>query len=48
VGVTDREQRTSLRPGDDLHRRVLDTLTAFVGIMEPDGTLIDINRAPLD
>lgn len=29
-------------------RRVLDSLFAFVGVMQPDGTLIEANRAPLD
>jgi len=31
-----------------LVRRVIDSLVSFVGIMEPDGTLIDANKAPLD
>lgn len=29
-------------------RRVLDSLFAFVGVMTPDGTLIQANRAPLE
>lgn len=29
-------------------RRVLDSLFAFVGVMSPDGTLIEANRAPLE
>jgi len=29
-------------------RRVLDNLFAFVGLMTADGTLIDVNRAPLE
>jgi len=29
-------------------RRVLDSLFAFVGVMSPDGTLLQANRAPLD
>ncbi|MCZ8218081.1 MAG: PAS domain-containing protein [Acidovorax sp.] len=29
-------------------RRVLDSLFAFVGVLSPDGTLIQANRAPLD
>lgn len=29
-------------------RRVLDNIFAFVGVLLPDGTLIDANRAPLD
>lgn len=28
-------------------RQVLDNLFAFVGILLPDGTLIDANRSPL-
>ncbi|PXW99567.1 PAS domain S-box-containing protein [Sphaerotilus hippei] len=28
-------------------RRVLDSLFAFVGVLQPDGTLIEANRAPL-
>ncbi|GGY42797.1 hypothetical protein GCM10011297_14780 [Bacterioplanes sanyensis] len=31
----------------DLTRRVLDSLFAFVGMLAPDGTLIDANRSPL-
>ena len=29
-------------------RRVLDNLFAFVGVMELDGTLVEVNRAPLE
>ncbi|MCF8206718.1 MAG: PAS domain-containing protein [Methylotenera sp.] len=29
-------------------RRVLDSLFAFVGVMTPDGTLLEANRAPLE
>lgn len=29
-------------------RRVLDSLFAFVGVMSPDGTLVQANRAPLE
>lgn len=29
-------------------RRVLDSLFSFVGVLEPDGTLIEANRSPLD
>jgi PAS domain S-box-containing protein len=32
----------------DLTRRVLDSLFAFVGMLTPDGTLIDANRSPLE
>ncbi len=33
---------------DDFQHRVLDHLFAFVGVLAPDGTLLDANRAPLD
>ncbi len=31
-----------------LARRVLDNLFTFVGVLSPDGTMLDTNRAPLD
>lgn len=37
-----------LRAGEQHLRRVLDSLFAFVGVMTPDGTLIDANRAALE
>lgn len=40
--------RNALAESEDQIRRVLDNLFAFVGILEPDGTLIDANRAPLE
>ncbi len=40
--------KNALAESDDQIRRVLDNLFAFVGILQPDGTLIDANRAPLD
>ncbi|WP_119156939.1 PAS domain S-box protein [Caldimonas tepidiphila] len=33
---------------EDLARRVLDSLFAFVGVLDLDGTLREINRAPLE
>ncbi|ALA59169.1 PAS domain S-box protein [Nitrospira moscoviensis] len=38
----------TLRASEQFLRRVLDNLFAFVGVMTPDGTLIEANRAPLD
>lgn len=38
----------ALQESQQFTRRVLDNLVAFVGVMTPDGTLIEINRAPLD
>ncbi len=48
------EDQTSARLADQalresaLLRRVLDNLFAFVGLLSPDGTVIDANRAPLE
>jgi PAS domain S-box-containing protein len=36
------------RQSETLVRRVLDSLFAFVGVLLPDGTLIEANRAPLE
>ena len=33
--------------GDEHLRRVLDNLTAFVGVLTPDGTVVEVNGAPL-
>lgn len=40
-------QQVSLHD-DDFQHRVLDHLFAFVGVLAPDGTLLDANRAPLE
>jgi PAS domain S-box-containing protein len=32
---------------ENQHRRILDSLLAFVGVMTPDGTLIEVNNPPL-
>ncbi len=37
-----------LRESEAHVRRVLDTLFSFVGVMTPDGTLQEVNRAPLE
>ena len=48
------EDQTSARGADQalresaLLRRVLDNLFAFVGLLSPDGTVIEANRAPLE
>jgi PAS domain S-box-containing protein len=31
---------------ENQHRRILDSLFAFVGVMTPDGTLIEVNKPP--
>ena len=47
--VTARIQaEAELRESHQLTRRVLDTLFVFVGVMTVDGTLIEVNRAPLE
>lgn len=37
-----------LQESEDRVRRVLDSLFAFVGVMTPEGILLEANRAPLD
>jgi PAS domain S-box-containing protein len=47
--ITDMKRaRTSLRDSEQHLRDVLDSLFAFVGVMLPDGTLIEVNRAALE
>lgn len=47
--VTERAQGAlSPRDSETLVRRMLDTLFTFVGVLLPDGTLIEANRAPLE
>ena len=47
--VTERKQaEIQLREGEEHLRRVLDGLFTFVGVLTPDGTLIEANRAPLE
>lgn len=38
----------ALKESEDRVRRVLDSLFAFVGVMTPEGILLEANRAPLD
>ena len=44
------EQRAeqAIRSSDIRLRRVLDSLFVFVGVLTPDGTLVEANRAPLE
>lgn len=47
--ISDRKfAERQVRQSEDHLRRVLDSLYAFVGVLKPDGTLLTINRAPLD
>ena len=47
--IADRkEAETALLESERFTRRVLDNLFAFVGVMSLDGTLIAVNRAPLE
>ncbi|MCY0094289.1 PAS domain-containing sensor histidine kinase [Hoeflea ulvae] len=39
---------TEERRAEQRLRSILDNLFAFVGVLEPDGTLVEANRAPLD
>lgn len=39
---------TEERRSEQRLRSILDNLFAFVGVLEPDGTLVEANRAPLD
>jgi PAS domain S-box-containing protein len=43
-----RRAEEALRDSEQFTRRLLDNLFAFVGVMHPDGTLVQANRAPLD
>ncbi len=47
--ISDRKRaETQVRRSEDHLRRVLDSLYAFVGVLEPDGTLVASNRPPLE
>lgn len=49
VDITDQKlAELVLRESEAHTRRVLDNLFAFVGVLAPDGTLLDANRAPLE
>ncbi len=39
---------TAIAESEQFTRRVLDNLFAFVGVLAPDGTLVEANRAPLE
>lgn len=42
------ESRAALQESEQHLRNILDALFAFVGVLTPDGTLIEANRAPLN
>jgi PAS domain S-box-containing protein len=42
------ERTAALRDSEALMHKVLDSLFVFVAVLRPDGTLIDVNRGPLD
>jgi PAS domain S-box-containing protein len=49
MDITERkEAEARVRQSEAYLRRVLDNLFAFVGVLLPDGTLIEANRAPLE
>ena len=49
VDVTERRRHElRARGSEEQLRRVLDSLFVFVGVMTPDGTLTEANRAPLE
>ncbi len=43
-----KEAEDELRDSREFTRRVLDNLFAFVGVLTVDGTLVEVNRAPLE
>ncbi|MEQ6289554.1 PAS domain S-box protein [Vogesella sp. GCM10023246] len=43
-----RDTARRLRDSEQHIRRVLDSLFTFVGVIAPDGTLLEVNRAPLE
>jgi PAS domain S-box-containing protein len=44
----DSDADKAIRAAETRARSVLDSLFAFVGLMTPDGTVVDANRAPLE
>ncbi len=49
VDVTDRRQAEELvRENERRLRHTLDSMAAFIAYLSPDGTVIDVNRRPLD
>jgi PAS domain S-box-containing protein len=47
AGIGLREREAALRENAEYTRRVLDNLPLFVGVLQLDGTLIEVNAAPL-
>jgi PAS domain S-box-containing protein len=47
AGIGLREREAALRENAAYLRSVLDNLPLFVGVLDPDGTLVEINAAPL-
>ncbi len=47
AGIGLRERETALRENAAFLRDVLNNLLVFVGVLDPDGTLVEINEAPL-
>jgi PAS domain S-box-containing protein len=43
-----RQAQESLRQSEERVRRVLDNLYSFVGVLTPEGVLVETNRAPLE
>ncbi|WP_174874855.1 PAS domain S-box protein [Vogesella oryzae] len=43
-----RDTARRLRNSEQHIRRVLDNLFTFVGVLSPDGTMLEVNRAPLE
>lgn len=46
--TTRRRLQEALRQSESFLRSILDNLAAFVGVLTPDGTVVQINRAPLE
>jgi PAS domain S-box-containing protein len=47
AGIGLREREAALRENAEYMRRVLDSLPLFVGVLQLDGTLVEVNAAPL-
>lgn len=46
--TSDKQAEHSVRASERMLREVLDNLFAFVGVLDPDGRMIEANRAPLE